>query len=120
MQIVIQNFLTFPKYQKQKFWKNLNSNLFTPPPSEGGTKKKIKMVLEPKLLDIIVKHIKIRKNPKDELRISKIEQDMGIFASQPKAKSHFLQIFKSRSLTQFLRSQPKICHAIQILIESKF
>ena len=39
MQIVIQNFLTFPKYQKQKFWKNLNSNFFTPPPSEGGTKK---------------------------------------------------------------------------------
>ena len=33
------NFLTFPKYQKQKFWKNLSSIFFTPPPSAGGTKK---------------------------------------------------------------------------------
>ena len=24
MHVVIRNFLTFPKYQKQKFWKNLN------------------------------------------------------------------------------------------------
>ena len=49
MHLVIQKFLTFPKYQKQKFWKNLNSNFFTPPPLEGGTKKlkKFKLVLEP-------------------------------------------------------------------------
>ena len=33
------NFLTFPKYQKQKFWKNSNYDFFTPTPSEGGTKK---------------------------------------------------------------------------------
>ena len=39
MNVVTQNFLTFPKYQKQKFWKNLNSNFFTLSPSEGGTKK---------------------------------------------------------------------------------
>ena len=43
MHLVIQNFVTFPKYQKQKFWKNLNSNFFTPPPSEGGTKKRKKI-----------------------------------------------------------------------------
>ena len=39
MHVVIQNFLTFPKYQKQNFWKKFNSNFFPPPPSEGGTKK---------------------------------------------------------------------------------
>ena len=48
MHLVIQNFLTFPKYQKQKFWKNLNSNFFTPPPSEGGTKKTKKFEVGPR------------------------------------------------------------------------
>ena len=38
MHLVIQNFVTFPKYQKQNFWKHLDPNFFTPPPSEGGTK----------------------------------------------------------------------------------
>ena len=39
MHVVIQNFWTFSKYQKQKFWKNLNLNFFTLPLSEGGTEK---------------------------------------------------------------------------------
>ena len=39
MQIVIQNFLTFPKYQKQKFGKNLKYDFLPQPPSERGTKK---------------------------------------------------------------------------------
>ena len=34
------------------------------------------------------------KNPKDEPRTLKIERDMGIFVSQLKAKSQFLQNFK--------------------------
>ena len=28
MHLAIQNFVTFPKYQKQKFWKNFNSHFF--------------------------------------------------------------------------------------------
>ena len=50
MHVVIQNFLTFPKDQKQKFWKNLNSNFFTPLPSEGGTKKTKKIQVGPRAL----------------------------------------------------------------------
>ena len=45
---IIQNFLTFPRYQKQKFWKNLNLNFFTAPPSEGGTKKTKKFEVGPR------------------------------------------------------------------------
>ena len=88
MQIVIQNFLTFAKCQKQKNWKNFNSNFFTTPPSEGGTKKRknLKLVLEPKLLNMITNK-KIRKNPKDEPCISKIDKVTGILVSQLNAKS---------------------------------
>ena len=37
--ILIWNFLTFLIYQKPKFWRRKKSDFFTPPPSEGGTKK---------------------------------------------------------------------------------
>ena len=106
--VLIWNFVTFPKYQKQKFWKNLNSNFFTPPPSEGGTKKqkKFKLVLEPKLLNMIYYKQKDKKNPKDDPCISKTYRVTGIFVSQLKMKSQFLQIFKSWNLTQFLRFWP--------------
>ena len=30
------NFLTLPKYQKRKFWKNLDNNFFTPTPTDKG------------------------------------------------------------------------------------
>ena len=30
------NFLTFPKFQKQKFWKNMNYRFFTPNALRGG------------------------------------------------------------------------------------
>ena len=39
MHVVIPNFLTFPKYQKQKCWQNLNSDFLPRPPSEGDIKK---------------------------------------------------------------------------------
>ena len=34
--VVIQNFLTFPKYQKQKFWKKIEFKFFPPTPLGGG------------------------------------------------------------------------------------
>ena len=40
MHLVIQNFLTFPKYQKQKFWKNLNSIFFLVHSPRRGVLKK--------------------------------------------------------------------------------
>ena len=49
--LIIQfwNFLTFPKYLKQIFWKNLNYNFLLQPPSEGVLKKWkfLELVVEP-------------------------------------------------------------------------
>ena len=36
MALMIRNYLTFPKYQKQKFWKNSKFYFFTPTPLGGG------------------------------------------------------------------------------------
>ena len=51
MHVVIQNFLTVSKYQKEIFLKNLNPNFFTPPILKKG--KKFKSVLELKLQNMI-------------------------------------------------------------------
>ena len=53
-----------------------------------------------------LKHIKIRKNPKDEPSIDKIERVTAVFVSQVVAKSQIQQIFKSQNLTAFLRFRP--------------
>ena len=39
MHLVIQNFLTFPKYQNKNFEKMKIAIFLPQPPSEGGTKK---------------------------------------------------------------------------------
>ena len=77
----------------------------------------LKFVLEPKLLNMNSYKQIDKKNPKDESCISKTDWVTGIFVGQLKTKSQFLQIFKSRNLTQFLRFWPKIFHVCPILIE---
>ena len=53
--------------KNQKEWKTINFEVLTQPPSEGGTKemKIFKFVVEPKLPNIILEHIKRGLNPKD-------------------------------------------------------
>ena len=53
-----------------------------------------------------LKHIKIRKNPKDEPSILKIEQVTAVFVSQVVGKSQIQKIFKSQNLTDYLRFGP--------------
>ena len=42
MYILVRNFLTFPKYQRQKFWSKFEFKFFNPtPPEEGGIKNEV-------------------------------------------------------------------------------
>ena len=56
--VVKWNFLTFPKYQKQKFWTQFEFKFFNPTPSwRGGIKIEVieKLVRDPMLLNMISK-----------------------------------------------------------------
>ena len=48
------------KYQKHKFKSKFEFQFFTPTPSEGGTKKRnfLKVVIEPKFLNIVYRTYK--------------------------------------------------------------
>ena len=52
---MIWNFLTFPKYWKQKFWKKIELKFLTLPPGEKGIKNEVieKLVGELKLQNMI-------------------------------------------------------------------
>ena len=66
MNIMNPNFLTCPNYQKQKFWKKLNSNFLPHPPRRGvlKTQKILNLVVEPKLLNMISYKHKDKKKSK--------------------------------------------------------
>ena len=51
-------------------------------------------------------------NPKDGPCISKIERVTSIFIDQDVTKSHYLKIFKSQYLSEFLRYGPDFLHVI--------
>ena len=80
--VVKWNFLTFPKYQKQKFWTQFEFKFLNP--TGGGIRKEVikKFVRGPILQNMILKLIKIRINQEDELFILKIKRVMVIFVNQ--------------------------------------
>ena len=71
MAIFIWNFLTFPEYQKWKFWTKFEFKYLTLPPWGGGIKIEAieKLVVESTLQNMNFKTHENKKNPKDELSI---------------------------------------------------
>ena len=70
--------------KKKIFDKIFEFNFFNPSPWGGGYENwsNLKFVVEPNCKTWILKHIKIRLNPKDELSIWKFEQVMAISVSK--------------------------------------
>ena len=91
MYLLIWNFLAFPKYQKQKFWKNLNCKFVTPIP---------RLVVESRLQNMIFRANKKRTKSK---RWPLYLKSYRNFVQQGCVKSHFHQILKSENLAQFPR-----------------
>ena len=58
-------------------------------------------------------------NSKDDPFISKIERVTAIFVDQGTTKSHYLKIFKSQYLSEFLRYGPDFLHVIINIIGFK-
>ena len=89
------NFLTFPKYQKQKFWKNFNSNFFYPALKK---RKNFKLVLQPKLLNMISYKQKDKKKSKRWALYLKNWPSYGYFCESTQSEisiSSNFQIMKS-------------------------
>ena len=113
-------FMTFPNYQKHKFWKkNLLSIFRTYPLNEGGIKNEVieKLVKDPLLLNIIFK----ANENKNESKRWALYLNNGAsyieFQKSTQAKSHFLKKFKFQNLAQFLRFGPEFLHVISIFIK---
>ena len=102
--VVKWNFLTFPKYQKQKFWTQFDFKFFNPTPSwRGGIKIEVikKLVRDTMLLNMIFKATKNKNKSRRWVVYLKNWANYGDFCESSRAKSHFLkkiQISKSRSV----------------------
>ena len=78
--------------------------IFYPNPPRRGVLKNVfsfKLVLEPKLLNIFVEHMKKGLNPEDEPSISKIERVTAVFVRQVVTKSQIQKNLKSQNITDF-------------------
>ena len=94
--VFILNFLTFSKYKKTKFRQILNQNLLPQPPSEGVLKKWkfSKLVIEPKLLNMIYRTHKKRNKSKIWALYLKNWASYGNFCESRKDKISETQIFQ--------------------------
>ena len=113
------NFLTFPKYQKQKFWTQFEFKFFNPTPSwRGGIKIEVHEILvgDPMLLNIIFKANKNKNKSKSWALYLKNWASYGDFRESSRAKSQILKKFKSQNLAQFLRLGSEFWHVISIFI----
>ena len=120
MNVVKWDFLTFPKYQKQKFWTQFEFKFFNPTPSwRGGIKIEVikKLVRDQMLLNMIFKANKNKNKSRRWVVYLKNWASYGDFRESSRTKSQCLKKFKSQNLAQFLRLGSEFLHVISIFIE---
>ena len=110
--VVKWNFLTFPKYKKQKFWTQFEFKISNPTQIEVIKKR----VRDPMLLNMIFKANKNKNKSRRWVVYLKNWASYGDFRESSRTKSQFLKKFKSQNLAQFLRLGFEFLHVISIFI----
>ena len=118
MHLLIWNFLTFHKYQKQKFLSLFKlPPCLLPPSSLAPWKrrefKKSSYDLAPKIWFFLL--VKSGLHAKDESCSFKIERVMAIYVNQGDMKSQYHQILNYQNHAQFFSLESKYLHVISKL-----
>ena len=110
--VVKWNFLTFPKYQKQKFWTQFEFKFFNPTPSwRGGIKIEVikKLVRDPMLLNMIFKATKNKNKSRRWVVYLKNWASYGDFCESSRTKSQFLKNSNLKISLSFLDYALNFC-----------